>query len=102
MRAGYAGSQRYGMIPWTGDVSRSWDGLISQPEISLEMGMQGIAYMHSDLGGFAGDQKIDTELYTRWLQYGVFQPIFRPHAQEAVSPEPALQEGKTLESYNFV
>ncbi|MDF1549053.1 MAG: glycoside hydrolase family 31 protein [Bacteroidales bacterium] len=97
MRAGYAGSQRYGMIPWTGDVSRSWDGLIPQPEISLQMGMQGIAYMHSDLGGFAGDQKIEPELYTRWLQYGVFQPIYRPHAQEAISPEPAFQVGKTLE-----
>ena len=27
MRSGFAGSQRFGMIPWTGDVSRSWDGL---------------------------------------------------------------------------
>ncbi|WP_320018368.1 TIM-barrel domain-containing protein [Labilibaculum manganireducens] len=94
MRAGAVGSQRYGMVPWTGDVSRSWDGLKPQTEISLQMGLQGIAYMHSDLGGFAGDN-LDDELYTRWLQYGVFQPIFRPHAQEAVPSEPVFREAKT-------
>jgi alpha-glucosidase (family GH31 glycosyl hydrolase) len=96
MRAGAVGSQRYGMIPWTGDVSRSWDGLIPQTEISLQMGLQGIAYMHSDLGGFAG-ANLDDELYTRWLQYGVFQPIYRPHAQEDVPSEPVFREKKTKE-----
>lgn len=91
MRAGYAGSQRYGMIPWSGDVNRTWGGLIPQPEISLQMGMQGLAYMHSDLGGFAGGETIDDELYTRWLQYGVFQPVYRPHAQEHIPAEPVFQ-----------
>ncbi len=91
MRSGYSGSQRYGMIPWSGDVSRSWGGLSGQMEISLEMGMQGMGYMHSDLGGFAGDYN-DNELYLRWLQYGVFQPIFRPHAQEAVASEAVYKD----------
>ena len=95
MRAGYSGSQRFGMIPWSGDVSRSWSGLQSQPEIALQMGMQGMGYMHSDLGGFAGGEKFDPELYTRWLQYGVFQPIFRPHAQEHIAPEPVFHDKKT-------
>ena len=90
MRAGYSGSQRFGLIPWSGDVSRSWGGLRSQMEISLQMGMQGLAYMHSDLGGFAG-AVLDDELYVRWLQYGVFQPVFRPHAQEDVAPEPVFR-----------
>src|SRR5690606_20856548 len=90
MRAGAAGSQRYGMIPWSGDVNRTWGGLRSQPEISLQMGIQGLAYMHSDLGGFAGDN-LDDELYARWLQYGVFQPIYRPHAQEEVPSEPVFR-----------
>lgn len=95
MRAGYAGSQRYGMIPWTGDVSRSWGGLVSQPEISLQMGMQGLGYMHSDLGGFADGVTIDNELYIRWLQYGVYQPIYRPHAQEHIPAEPVFQNDTT-------
>jgi len=94
MRAGYSGSQRYGLIPWSGDVNRTWGGLQSQMEIALQMSMQGLAYMHSDLGGFAG-ANLDDELYTRWLQYGVFQPIYRPHAQEEVPSEPVFREEKT-------
>ena len=95
MRAGYSGSQRFGMVPWSGDVSRSWGGLQSQMEIALQMGMQGLGYMHSDLGGFAGDY-FDNELYLRWLQYGVFNPIFRPHAQEDVASEVAKKDIVTL------
>jgi len=53
--------------------------------------MQGMAYMHSDLGGFAGDY-FDNELYVRWLQYGVFQPVYRPHAQEDVPSEPVNKD----------
>ena len=90
MRAGYSGSQRYGIVPWSGDVSRSWGGLQSQPEIALQMGMQGMGFMHSDLGGFAG-ANLDDNLYTRWLQYGVFQPVFRPHAHEDVASEPVFR-----------
>ena len=96
MRSAYSGAQRYGMIPWSGDVNRTWGGLYGQTEISLQMGMQGIPYMHSDLGGFAGNYE-DDELYTRWLQYGVFQPIYRPHAQEDVPSEPIFKSLETKE-----
>jgi oligosaccharide 4-alpha-D-glucosyltransferase len=94
MRSGFIGSQRFGLIPWSGDVNRSWGGLKPQVEIALSMGLQGLAYMHSDLGGFAGDYK-DAELYIRWLQYGVFQPIYRTHAQESVPAEPVLWDDTT-------
>jgi alpha-glucosidase (family GH31 glycosyl hydrolase) len=47
--------------------------------------------LHSDLGGFAGDY-FDNELYVRWLQYGVFQPVYRPHAQEEVASEPVYKD----------
>lgn len=99
MRAGTSGSQRYGMIPWSGDVNRTWGGFSGQTEIALQMGMQGLGYMHSDLGGFAG-ANLDDELYVRWLQYGVFNPIFRPHAQEEVPSEPVFrsEKAKTLAS----
>lgn len=95
MRSGFAGSQRFGMIPWTGDVSRSWEGLKPQVELSLQMGLLGMAYTHSDLGGFAGGEVFDKELYIRWLQYGVFQPVYRPHAQEQIAPEPVLHDKET-------
>jgi oligosaccharide 4-alpha-D-glucosyltransferase len=68
--------------------------LKAQPEIAVQMGMQGLGYMHSDLGGFA-NAYLDDELYTRWLQYGVFQPVFRPHAQEQVPSEPVFREEAT-------
>ncbi|BFM10082.1 glycoside hydrolase family 31 protein [Simiduia litorea] len=95
MRSGFAGSQRYGFIPWTGDVSRSWGGLKPQVELSLQMSLLGLGYTHSDLGGFAGGEKFDKELYIRWLQYGVFQPVFRPHAQEEIAPEPVFHDQDT-------
>lgn len=92
MRSGFLGSQRYGMIPWTGDVSREWGGLKPQVELALQMSLFGLAYTHSDLGGFAGGEKFDPELYIRWLQYGVFQPVYRPHAQDNIAPEPIFHD----------
>ena len=95
MRSGFIGSQRYGMIPWTGDVSREWGGLKPQVELALQMSMFGLAYTHSDLGGFAGGEVFDPELYIRWMQYGVFQPVYRPHAQDNIAPEPVFHDQKT-------
>ena len=95
MRSGFAGSQRYGMVPWSGDVSRSWGGLKPQIELSLQMSLFGLAYAHSDLGGFAGGEEFDKELYIRWLQYGVFQPVYRPHAQEHIAAEPVFHDRET-------
>ncbi len=95
MRSGFAGSQRYGMVPWSGDVSRSWGGLKPQIELSLQMSLFGLAYNHSDLGGFAGGESFDKELYIRWLQYGVFQPVYRPHAQEHIPAEPVFHDRET-------
>lgn len=95
MRAGFVGSQRYAMVPWTGDVARSWGGLQPQVELALQMSMFGLAYTHSDLGGFAGGETFDAELYTRWLQYGAFQPVYRPHAQDNIAPEPVFHDETT-------
>jgi len=95
MRSGFAGSQRYAMVPWSGDVSRSWGGLKPQVELSLQMGLFGLAYNHSDLGGFAGGDEFDKEMYIRWLQYGVFQPVYRPHAQEHIPAEPVFHDRET-------
>ena len=95
MRSGFVGSQRYGVVPWTGDVSRAWDGLKPQVELALQGGLFGLAYMHSDLGGFAGGETFDREMYIRWLQYGVFQPVYRPHAQEHIAAEPVFHDRKT-------
>ena len=77
-RSGFAGSQRYGIFPWSGDVKRSWGGLSAQLPVMLGMSMSGVPYIHADAGGFAGGEG-DHELYVRWLQFAAFTPIFRPH-----------------------
>jgi len=95
-RAGFAGSQRYGSFPWSGDVSRTWGGFHAQLPNLLSMSLSNIPYAHSDLGGFCAEGK-NEELYLRWLQFGVFNPIFRPHS-EKVPSEPiyysdSIQQG---------
>lgn len=88
MRGGTAGLQRYGVFPWTTDVSRSWGGLQPQVKLMLSSGLSGLGYMSSDIGGFAVDpaHPTDAELYARWLQMGAFTPMLRTHAQQL--PEP--------------
>ena len=78
-RSGFAGSQRYSVFPWTGDVARNWSGLKSQPLVLLGMSLSGLPYVHSDAGGFATADQADPELYTRWIQFAAFTPVFRPH-----------------------
>ena len=85
-RAGWAGLQRNGVFPWSGDINRSWSGFQAQVPVMLGMGQGGVGYMHSDAGGFCVGG-IDPELYTRWLQMATLCPILRPHG-EGVPPEP--------------
>lgn len=77
-RSGFAGMQRYATFPWSGDIQRSFEGLQAQVPIMLSLGLNGIPYMHSDVGGFTGGGNND-ELFVRWVQMGVFAPVFRIH-----------------------
>ena len=85
-RSGFAGMQRLGATPWSGDVQRSWSGLQAQVPIMLGMGLSGVGYEHSDAGGFMGGGQ-NNELYARWLQFAAFTPIMRAHG-EGVPTEP--------------
>lgn len=85
IRSGFAGIQRYSAFPWSGDIQRTWSGLNAQIPVMLGAGMSGIGYMHSDIGGFT-NAPINPELYTRWVQMGVFTPIFRIHGVGTVEP----------------
>lgn len=92
-RSGFAGSPRYNGYPWSGDVHRSWKGFEAQLPIMLGMALCGVPYMHSDLGGFAMGER-DPELYVRWLQMGVFNPIYRPHGS-GIPSEPVNWDDAT-------
>ncbi len=101
-RSGFAGIQRYGVLPWSGDVARSFGGLSVQLPMLLNMGMSGIGYHNSDLGGYARNPTTP-ELYIRWMQFGVFCPITRAHgAGENVrgSATEPWQFGKEAEKIN--
>jgi alpha-glucosidase len=76
-RAAYAGVQRYATV-WTGDNNSTWDHLrISIPMI-LGLGLSGIPFAGSDIGGFNGSPS--AELYSRWLQSATLVPFMRTHA----------------------
>ena len=48
-RSGFAGSQRYSIFPWSGDVGRNWSGLQAQLPVMLGMSMSGVPYIHADV-----------------------------------------------------
>lgn len=80
-RAGYAGIQRFNAVNWSGDVSKTFGGLAVQLPFLLNMGMSGITYQNSDIGGF-GSGKTTPELYARWMEFGAFCPVMRAHGYE--------------------
>ncbi len=86
-RSGFAGIQRYGIFPWSGDVSTTFNGLQVQLPMMLNMGMSGLAYHHSDLGGFCCSVTSE-ELYIRWMQHGAFSPVMRAHGVDYQPQEP--------------
>jgi oligosaccharide 4-alpha-D-glucosyltransferase len=89
LRSGYAGMQRYGAFPWTGDVGAHYSGLQAQIPLMLQASINGLAYMHSDAGGFMGDSQPNPELFARWLQFSAFTPVMRPHSNgNGHLPEP--------------
>jgi oligosaccharide 4-alpha-D-glucosyltransferase len=92
-RAGYAGSQRWSVFPWSGDVARSWGGLQAQLPVMIHMSLSGMPFIHADAGGFAQGVKDDT-LYTRWLQFACFSPILRPHGS-GIPSEPVFFDDTT-------
>lgn len=76
-RAAYSGTQRY-TSTWTGDNVASWEHL-SIANIQVQrMSMSGFSFVGSDIGGFA--ERTDGELFTRWIQLGVFHPFCRTHS----------------------
>ncbi|MFQ5500901.1 MAG: glycoside hydrolase family 31 protein [Phycisphaerae bacterium] len=75
-RAGFSGVQRYAAV-WTGDNQSSWEHLRMSIPMLLNMGLSGITYCGADIGGFHGTPS--AELFTRWLQLGIFYPLCRTH-----------------------
>ena len=94
-RSAFAGQQHYGSGMWSGDVASSWDMLRKQVPAGLSYSMTGCPNFNTDIGGFfcgayntrgggsAPQNPQYQELYVRWMQYGLFCPVFRSHGADA-------------------
>lgn len=81
-RSAWAGSQRYGAAVWSGDIPSTFESLQVQVRAGMNIGLSGIPWWTTDIGGFMGGNIGDPvfrELIVRWFQYGVFCPLFRLH-----------------------
>ena len=82
VRCAWAGSQRYGALVWSGDVSSTWEAFRKQVCAGLQMGICGIPWWTTDIGGFFGGDPDDPdfrELLVRWFQWGTYCPVMRLH-----------------------
>ncbi len=77
-RWGGLGNHRY-PIGFSGDSIVSWKSLAFQPYFTATAGNVAFGWWSHDIGGHMGGME-DAELYTRWVQYGVFSPILRLHS----------------------
>ena len=103
-RSAFAGQQHYGSNMWSGDVNSSWDMLRKQVPAGLSFSLTGNPNFNTDIGGFfcssyntrgpasAPRNPQFQELYIRWMQYGLFCPVFRSHGADA--PREIWQFGK--------
>jgi alpha-glucosidase len=92
-RAAYSGTQRY-TSTWTGDNVASWDHLALANNQAQRMCMSGFSFAGSDIGGFA--EQPNGELFTRWIQLGVFHPFFRVHSSGDHGDQEPWTFGKTM------
>lgn len=107
-RNGYPGSQKYGTILWSGDISATWDTLRKQVTAGISFCSCGLPYWTLDIGAFFVKKGVQwfwngdfprgledlgyRELYVRWFQYGAFLPVFRSHGTDC--PREPWQFGK--------
>ncbi|MDR7308401.1 alpha-D-xyloside xylohydrolase [Rhodoferax saidenbachensis] len=97
IRCAWAGSQKYGALVWSGDIDSSFASLRNQLAAGLSMGLSGIPWFTTDIGGFHGGNPDDPdfrECMVRWFQFGAFCPVFRMHGdREPHSPPLGMKGG---------
>jgi len=113
VRCAWAGSQKYGVLTWSGDIYSSFRSMREQLQAGLNMSMAGIPWWTSDIGGFLGGDiknKDFQELLLRWFAWGAFCPVFRMHGerspwyereQEFVENVRQLTSGQDNEVWSF-
>ena len=96
VRCAWAGSQRYGTLVWSGDIMSRWEDFRRQVCAGLNMGMAGIPWWTTDIGGFHGgwpQNEEFRELLIRWFQWGTYCPVMRLHGDRRPVEKVRRQDG---------
>ncbi len=96
LRCAWAGSQRYGALVWSGDIDSSFESLRNQLAAGLNMGLAGIPWWTTDIGGFHGGVNDDPsfrECLIRWFQFATFSPVLRMHGDREPHSAPLSATG---------
>jgi alpha-D-xyloside xylohydrolase len=111
VRTAWAGSQRYGALVWSGDISSTFEDLRSQISAAIHVGVAGIPWFTTDIGGFHNGDANDEaflELLVRWFQFGAFSPVMRLHGDRkpytplhAADGSPRIGTGADNEVWSF-
>lgn len=100
IRCAWAGSQRYGVVVWSGDIMSTYDDFRKQICAGIHMGLSGIPWWTTDIGGFHGGNIEDEnfrELLVRWFQFGTFCPVMRLHGYRQPGETIINQTGEVRE-----
>ena len=95
VRSGWAGSQKYSTLIWSGDIPSTFESLQDQLAGGLNIGLAGIPWWTTDIGGFMTDDVKDPafrELLIRWYEFAVFSPILRMHGDRGPHDIPPLSD----------
>lgn len=94
VRCAWVGSQKYAALVWSGDIYSNFESLRDQFAAGLNIGMAGIPWWVSDIGGFFSDVTAEgfNELMIRWFQFATFCPVLRMHGDRGPHTIPNLEE----------
>ena len=95
IRSGWAGSQKYASLIWSGDIPSTFESLQDQLSAGLNIGLAGIPWWTTDIGGFMTDDVAAPEfreLLLRWFEFAVFSPILRMHGDRGPHDIPPLSD----------
>ncbi len=100
IRCAWVGSQRYGALVWSGDIHSTYEDFRKQICAGIHMGLSGIPWWTTDIGGFHGGVTADEgfrELLIRWFQFGTFCPVMRLHGHRQPSVDIVDKSGEQRE-----
>lgn len=95
LRSAWAGSQKYGNVVWSGDVPSTFEAFADQIQGGLNMGLAGIPWWTTDIGGFMTTDVNDPDfrqLLIRWYQFAVYSAVLRMHGDRGPYNIPALDD----------